>query len=148
MGLQERLEADVKEAMRAKDALRRDVLRMTLAEVKNRGIELVGKDLTEDDVLTVVQKAVKRREEAAEQYDAGGRPELAEKERAEAQILVGYLPKMLDADETRAAVEAIASELGLTEKKQMGQLMKAVKERHGATVDGKLASQAAGQVLS
>lgn len=148
MGLKDRLEADVKEAMRAKDALRRDVLRMTLAEVKNRGIELVGKDLSEDDVLVVVQKAVKRREEAAEQYDAGGRPELAEKERAEAEILVGYLPKMLDADETRAAVQAIAVELGLTEKKQMGQLMKAVKERHGATVDGKLASQAAGQVLN
>lgn len=148
MGLQEQLESDVKEAMRAKDALRRDVLRMTLAEVKNRGIELVGKELTENDVLAVVQKAVKRRDEAAEQYDAGGRPELAEKERAEAEVLVGYLPKMLDADETRAAVEAIASELGLTEKKQMGQLMKALKERHGATVDGKLASQAAGQVLS
>jgi len=148
VGLKDRLEADVKEAMRAKDALRRDVLRMTLAEVKNRGIELVGKDLSEDDVLVVVQKAVKRREEAAEQYDAGGRPELAEKERAEAEILVGYLPKMLDADETRAAVQAIAVELGLTEKKQMGQLMKAVKERHGATVDGKLASQAAGQVLN
>lgn len=148
MGLRERLEADVKDAMRAKDALRRDVLRMTLAEVKNRGIEKVGEDLTEDDVVGVVRKALKRREEAAAQYDDGGRPELAEKERAEAEILVGYLPKLLDEAETRAAVESIAAELGLTEKKQMGQLMKAVRERHGSQVDGKLASQAAGQVLS
>lgn len=147
MGLREQLEADVKDAMRAQDTLRRDVLRMTLAEVKNRGIEKVGQELTEDDVVGVVRKALKRREEAAAQYDDGGRPELAEKERAEAEILGGYLPTMLGEAETRAAVEAIAKELGLTEKKQMGQLMKAVKERHGDQVDGKLASRAAGQVL-
>jgi uncharacterized protein len=146
--LRERLDADVKDAMRAKDALRRDVLRMTLAEIKNRDIELVGKDLSEDDVLAVVQKAVKRREEAAALYDDGGRPELAAKERSEAEVLVGYLPQVMGADETRAAVTALAAELGLTEKKQMGQLMKAVKERFGAQMDGKLASQAAGSVLT
>lgn len=145
--LRERLDADVKDAMRAKDVLRRDVLRMTIAEIKNRDIELVGKELGEADVLAVVQKAVKRRDEAATLFDEGGRPELAAKERSEAEVLAGYLPKLMSEDETRAAVTALAAELGLTEKKQMGQLMKAVKERFGAQMDGKLASQTAGRVL-
>lgn len=146
MALWQTIEGDLKDAMRNKEELRRDVLRMVIAALKNRRIE-VGSDLSDDEQVAVVLKAVKSREESAVAYDQGGRPELAAKERAEIEILAPYLPKTLDEAETRAALEAIAKELGLAEKKQMGQLMKAVKERHGAAVDGKLASRLAGEIL-
>ncbi|MEZ5977521.1 MAG: GatB/YqeY domain-containing protein [Planctomycetota bacterium] len=147
MGLWQTIENDLKDAMRNKQELRREVLRMVIAAFKNRRIEL-GKDLTEADEIAVVQKAVKSREESAVAYTNGGREELAAKERAEIEVLAPYLPKQMDEAATRAAVEALAQELGLSEKKQMGQLMKAVTAKYAGQVDGKLASRIAGEVLS
>ena len=146
MSLQEQLEADMKTAMREKDTLRRDVLRMTVAELKRARIDQ-QKDLTADEELKVVQKAVKSREESAVEYDKAGRPETAEKERAEAEVLRAYLPRMLSEDELKAAVEAKRDELGLSSKQDMGQLIKAVMAEHGAAADGKLVSKLAAQAL-
>lgn len=146
MSLLERLEADMKTAMREKDTLRRDVLRMTVAELKRAAIDQ-QKTLTEDDEIKVIQKAVKSRFESATEYDKGGRPETAAKERAEAAVLEVYLPKQLSEDELRAAVEAKKAELGLSSKKDMGQLIKAVMAEHGASADGKLVSRLAGEAL-
>lgn len=147
MTLFERLNDDMKDAMRAGDALRRDVLRMAISAIKNRRIELIVKELEPAEELAVLAKAVKTREESVLAYVQGNRPDLADKERAEIAILEVYLPKKLSEDETRALIEALAKELGVSEKKQLGVLMKAINERHKAVVDGRLASKIAGEIL-
>ncbi len=134
--LADRLTADMKESMKARDTLRTSVLRMTLSEVKNARIEK-GADLTDDDVLQVVKRAVKKREEAAEAFGQGGRPELAQTEEKEAEILRAYLPQLLDAVALEAAVDAAIAASGATSVKQMGVVMKLVMAEHGARVDGK-----------
>lgn len=146
MSLFQRLQDDLKIAMRDKDELRRETLRMAIAAMKNRKIELMA-ELSDAEQLAVVQKAVKSRQEAAAEYEKAKRPDLAAKERAESEVLVGYLPKLLDAAATRAAVQAVIAELGLTEKKQLGQVMKAVMAKHPGMVDGKLVNQIAGELL-
>lgn len=132
--LQLRLEAGLAEARRARDRLRTTLLSMTLAEVRNRRID-AGRPLTDEDVTEVLVRARKRRHEAADQMEAGGRTELAAREREEAEILEAFLPKALD----EAAVRAMIRELldgGLREiGPLMGQLMPRLKGRF----DGKAA---------
>jgi uncharacterized protein len=146
MSLGDRIEEELKTAMRAKDVVARETLRMVIAGFKNRRIEL-GADLTDEERLAVLVKAVKSRHESASEYAKAGRPELAEKELAEVAVLEGYLPRQLGEAELRADLQAMIAELGLTSPKEMGQLMKAVKAKHGAAVDGKLASRLAGELL-
>lgn len=146
MSLLDQLSGDVKDAMRAKNILVRDTLRMVLAGVKNLRIEL-GREVTEEEVLGVLKRGVKTRKDSLEQYTAAGREDLAEKEAAELEVLAGYLPEALGEDATRELVTALIAELGLESKRDMGTLMKAVMARHGAAVDGKLVSRFAGQLL-
>lgn len=146
MSLGDRIDEDLKTAMRAKNEVARETLRMVIAGFKNRRIEL-GRDLTDDDRLAVVVKAVKSRQESAVEYTKADRAELAAKELAEVAVLEGYLPAQLSEDDLRADLAAMIGELGLEGPKQMGQLMKAVKAKHGAAVDGKLASRLAGELL-
>lgn len=147
MSLFQRLQDDLKSAMRDKDELRRETLRMAISAMKNRKIELMA-ELSDAEMTAVVQKAVKSRHEAAAEYDKAQRPELASKERAEAEILGQYLPKLLDEAATRAAVEGVIRELGLKDKKQLGQVMKAVLAKFPGQVDGKLVSKLAGDLLA
>ena len=147
MSLLERLEADLKSAMRGKLVLERDTLRMILAGVKNLRIEL-GREPEEADVLAVLKRGVKTRKDSLEQYRSAGREDLAAQEEAELEVLSAYLPKALGEDETRALVSALIAELGLTSKRDMGTLMKAVMAKHGAAVDGKLVSRFAGELLA
>jgi uncharacterized protein len=146
MSLWKQLEEDLKTAMRARKELERETLRMVIAGFKNRRIEL-GRDLKDSEQLEVLRLAVKTRKDSADQYAKAGRTELAEKESAEVRVLEGYLPAQLSEDEARPQVQAIAAELGLSDPKQMGQLMKAVMQRLGDRVDGKLAQRLAGDVL-
>lgn len=146
MSLLETLNADLKAAMLAKDTVTRDTLRMVLTLTKNLKIEL-GRELTDDDVLGALQRGVKTRRDSIEQYQAAGRDELAEVERTEIAVLERYLPTMLTDDETRALVAAKIAELGLSEKRELGQLMKAVLAEHKGTVDGKVVSRLAGELL-
>ncbi len=146
MSLLERLDADLKTAMRGKLVLERDTLRMILAGVKNLRIEL-GHEPTEDDVLGVLKRGVKTRKDSLEQYRKAGREDLAAQEEAELAVLATYLPKALGEDETRALVSTLIAELELTSKRDMGTLMKAVMAKHGAAVDGKLVSRFAGELL-
>lgn len=147
MTLLEKLSDELKAAMRERDEVRREALRMVLAAAKNRRIEL-GRELEDVDVVAVLRKAVKSRRDSAEQYRAAGRTELAEREEAEIAALEPWLPGQLDEAATRAAAEAIAAELGLASKKDMGRLMKELLSRHAGAVDGKQASRIAGEVLS
>lgn len=146
MSIQERIQDDLKAAMRAGEALRRDTLRMLIAAFKNRRIEL-GKDLSDADVLGVLTTAVKTRTDSAEQYAAAGRPELAEKERAEIDVIQAYLPRQLDESEVRAIVQAKITELGATSKQDLGKVMKAVMADHKGAVDGKLVQRLTGELL-
>lgn len=133
--------------MRAKDVVARECLRMIKTGLDAAELQK-GAALDESEELEVLVRAVKTRQESAAQYDEGGREDLASKERAEIVIVERYLPKALSEDEARQALAALVAELGLSEKKQMGQLMKAVMERYRGQIDGKLASRIAGTLLS
>ncbi len=134
--LKDRLKSDLTEARKARDKFRTLVLSTTLSELRNREIEL-GKDAEDSEVTSVITKAVKRRKEAAEQMRAGGREELAEKERKEAEVLSAYLPEGLSEEEVREIVREIlaagAGEIGPV----MGQLM----PRLGGRFDGREANR-------
>ncbi|HIG87068.1 MAG TPA: GatB/YqeY domain-containing protein [Planctomycetes bacterium] len=150
MGLKEQLEADLKEAMKAQEVVRRDTLRMTLAAMKNRAIELGGTAtvLDEDQCLAVVLNAVKTRKDSASQYDSAGREDLAATERAEIAVLQGYLPQALSEEETKAAVEAAIQTVGADSRAQMGQVIKTVMGAHKGSVDGKLVQRLCAELLS
>jgi uncharacterized protein len=145
--LRERIEADLKQAMRAKDDLARDTLRMALSDLKNKRIE-VGAELDQEIELSVLRRCVKTRQESVEQYAKAGREDLAEKERAEIRVLEGYLPRVLSEERTRELVQALIDELGVTSKKDVGALMKALMTRHRGEVDGKVAQRVAGEILA
>lgn len=147
MTLTEKLQDDLKTAMKSGETLTRDSLRMVLAAIKNKRIE-TGKDLEEGEELAVLQKEVKKRQDSAEQYTAASRPELAEIELAEIAVLKGYLPAALSEDEVASIVRETIASLGLTSKKDMGQVMKTVMAAHKGKVDGKLVQRFAGELLS
>jgi uncharacterized protein YqeY len=146
VSLQVRLQEDLKSAMRSGDTLTRDTLRMVMAAVKNRRIE-IGKELDDEAVLAVMASGVKSREDSATQYDAAKRQDLADKERAEIAVIQRYLPAKLDEAATRAVVEATIAELGLNSKKELGRLMKTVLAEHKQGIDGKLVQRLAAELL-
>jgi hypothetical protein len=143
---QERIQDELKEAMKARDAERTGTLRMLLAEIKNEKIRL-GRELAEEDFLGIVQKGVKQRQDSVEQYRAGGRVDLAEKEEREAKLLAGYLPEQLSEEEVRAAVEALVREQGLSGPKALGAVMGALVPRLKGRVDGKVLQRIARETL-
>lgn len=146
MTLEARISADLKEAMRAGDAVTRDTLRMVLAGLKNRRIEL-GRDLEEADVLGVLRKAVKTRADSAEQYQRAGRADLMERERAEIEVVRRYLPAELSEEDVRAVVERTIAEVGASSRADLGKVMKAVMAAHKGSVDGKLVQRLAADML-
>ncbi len=125
MGLKERLDQDLKTAMREKAQLRLDTIRMLKSAIKYREIELM-KPLDDAGIQGVIASEVKRRRDAIEQYKAGNRQDLADKEDAEIAILQAYLPQQLTADELRAKVEAAVQAVGAQGMKDMGKVMKAL----------------------
>jgi uncharacterized protein YqeY len=126
--LKNRLQADLNEARKARDKLRTLVLSTTLSEIRNREIEM-GAEVADDDVLSVIGSAVKKRKEASEQMRAGGRAELADRESREAEILSGYLPEGLSEAEVRTMVREIMEGGGRELGPVMGQLMPRIKGR-------------------
>lgn len=145
MTLTERITRDLTSAMKARDAARTSALRMAKAAVHNREIDKQAA-LDDAEVVKVLQGLVKQREDAAEQYDKGRRPELAEKERAEIGVLKGYLPADVTDEEVAAAVAKAVEETGAASPKDMGKVMKAALSAlaaSGKAVDGKRLSEAA-----
>jgi uncharacterized protein len=143
MTLQERIDSDLKDAMRAKDAVRLGVLRMLKSALKYSAIEKAGAESQLDDAeaAQVIRKQVKQRQDSIESFEKGGRPELAAKEKDERVILSAYLPQGLDADELARIVRETISELGATSRAQMGAVMKALQGRIAGRADGKTLSQ-------
>ena len=126
-GLKERLRGDLTAAMKARDEVRTRTLRMALTSVANE--EVAGKaarDLTDDEVLRIIAREAKRRREAAAAFDAAGRPDQAAAERAEDDVLSGYLPAQLSDAELAAIVAWVIAEAGASGPAAMGQVMKAV----------------------
>jgi hypothetical protein len=142
MTLSEKIDNDLKEAMRAKEATRLSVLRMLKSAVKNAAIEKGGADarLDDGDATQVIRKQVKQRQDSIESFEKGGRPELAAKEKEELSILQSYLPKAMSEAELAQAVRETIAEVGATSKAQMGVVMKAVQAKVGGRADGKTLS--------
>lgn len=125
-------------AMKAGEKDRLAAVRLILAKLKDRDIELrTAAAVPEDDVLVVevLQKMVKQRRESIAMYVQGGRQELADREQAEVEVIEGFLPKQLSDEETRAAIDAIKAEVGAASVKDMGRVMAVLKERHGSVID-------------
>lgn len=135
----DRIKKDRDEALKRRDRTTVRVLRMLLSELHNQEIA-TGGELEEDEVVRVLRKAVKQRQEAAEQYEAGGRPDRAEEERAEVRIIEDYLPDLMDHAELEAAVDEVIADVGATSMSDMGTVMGELMERQGPRVDGKTAS--------
>lgn len=137
--LKTRLESDMKTALKSRDELVLNTLRMVLTAVRTE--EVSGKqerDLSDAEVLKVVAKQAKQREEAAEAFDAAGRTESAARERAEEEVLGRYLPKALSEAELIAIIDDVFAAEGFSEPRQMGQAMKAVQAKVAGRADGKV----------
>ncbi len=138
MTLKDQIRADLSAAMKARDEVRTATLRMAIAAIGKA--EVAGDEaiqLADDAVLTLLATEIKKRNEAAEMYAQGGRDELATKERAEAEVLAGYLPAAMSDDELAAIVADEVAKVDVTNAgKAMGQVIKAVRDRVGQSADG------------
>ena len=144
-----RLDSDIKDAMRARAADRLGVLRMLKSALKAHAIDkgLADDAIDEPTALAIVRKEVKKRQDSIEAFEKGGRADLAEKEKAEAEVLAVYLPQPLSAEEVEALVKNVIAEVGATSKAQMGAVMKAATERAAGRTDGRALSAAVGKLL-
>ncbi len=138
--LRAELEGALKSAMKARDdKVRVSTLRLIMAAIKDRDIAARSEDrcdgVSDDEILAILTKMVKQREESAATYDKGGRPELAEQERAEIEVIRGFMPKQMSEEETEAAVKAVIADLDAKGLKDMGRGMAALKERHAGAMD-------------
>lgn len=140
--LKERIDADLKDAMRSKDELGTSVLRMLKSAVKYKEVEPGGHALEDAGVLAVIQTLIKQRRDSVEQFRAGGRPELADKEEREITKLQSYLPAQMSADELRAEVRAAIAQVGAKGPKDMGAVMKALMPKVQGRAEGKAVSEA------
>lgn len=130
-------------AMKAGEKDRLAAVRLILAKLKDRDIELrTASNVPEDDVIVVevLQKMAKQRRESIDMFKSGGRDELAAKEQAELDVIDSFLPQQLSEDETKAVIEGIKGEVGAASVKDMGKVMAVLKERHGSVIDMSKAS--------
>lgn len=142
--LSQQITEDMKTAMREKNTLALGTIRMLKSAIKNAAIEKGGADaeLTDPEVVAVIRREVKKRQDSIEQYTTGGRMELVEQETAEMAVLNGYLPEPLSAEKLEEIIDAAIAEVGATSRKEMGQVMKLVQDRTEGRADGKTLSQA------
>jgi hypothetical protein len=147
MALREKLDEDLKSAMRAKDSLRMNTVRGLKSAIKYREIELM-KPLDDAGILGVVSTEIKRRRDSVEQYRAGNRPDLADKEEAEIKILQEFLPQQLSPAEVEAKVAEAITRVGAQGPKDMGAVMKALLPEVQGRADGKVVSELVKQRLA
>jgi uncharacterized protein YqeY len=141
MSLKERIINDLTASMKSRDAARTSTLRMVKASVMNREIEKGG-ELSEEEMTRALQSLVKQRRDSVEQYEQGGRAELADKERAEIIIIESYLPQAASREEIEEAVAQAIQETGATGMREMGAVMKAAQSRlAGRNADGRTVSE-------
>ena len=147
MSLKQRITDDMKAAMRAKEAERLNTIRMLLAAMKQKEVD-ERIELDDTLIVAIVDKLIKQRKDAAQQFEGGGRQDLADKETAEMAVLQGYLPQRMSAEETAVAVQAIVIELGAKGQGDMGKVMGAVKQRLAGQADMGVVSAAVKAALA
>lgn len=150
MLIQDQIDNDIKDAMRAKAAEKLSVLRLLKSALKNASIEKGGAEAKLDDPesMAVIRKQVKQRQDSVEGFEKGGRPELAAKEKAEMEMLNTYLPKAMSESDLDGLVADSIAETGATGKAQMGAVMKVATAKAAGRVDGKTLSQAVQKALT
>ena len=147
MNLKEKIKADIKEAMRAKDTAKRNTLRNLSAAIKQIEVD-ERKELSNSEVEAILTKYAKQREDALAQFKEAGREDLVAKEKAELAIVKSYLPEPLSDEELKALVEEIVKEVGATSMKDMGKIMVAVKAKAGSRADGSKVNKIVKEILS
>ena len=152
MGLREQINDSLKEAMKAKDQKRVGTLRLVNAALKDRDIaartETSRELLGDDEILSLLAKMIKQREDSIAAYEAGKRPELADAERAEIAVIREFMPKQMSADDAKAAIAKVIADLGATSIKDMGKVMATLKERFAGQMDFSKASGAVKDALN
>ncbi|MBO9196407.1 GatB/YqeY domain-containing protein [Rhizobium sp. 16-449-1b] len=149
--LRDQLAAALKDAMKSKNAERLSTVRLIQAAIKDRDIANRGagkEEASDDEILQILAKMVKQRDESAKIYDENSRPELAAKERAEIKVVQDFMPKQLSDSDVRANIAAIIAETGATGPKDMGKVMAVLKERYAGQMDFSKASGAVKELLN
>ncbi len=136
----EKLKKSMQKALKEKDKTTLSTLRLLLAEVHNEELRL-RRELSEEEIWTLIQRGIKRRKESIEQFNKGGRQDLVEKEESEVAVLKKYLPTPLSEEELEKIVADIIAELDVKEKKEMGKVMREVMERYKGRVEGSVAQR-------
>lgn len=136
MSLKEQLKNDLKDAMKAKDLVKRDSIRAINTMIKQIEVD-ERKELTNEDILKLIQKGIKQREEAAEQYKAASREDLVEKEMQQVEVFKEYLPKQLSDEELEAGMKEIIEQVGAQSMKDMGKVMGVATKKFAGIADGK-----------
>ncbi|EKE20658.1 MAG: hypothetical protein ACD_7C00509G0015 [uncultured bacterium] len=141
--INEKIKADLKEAMKSGNTEKRDVLRMVDSMIKNVEIEKGKREtgLSDEEIMEVMMRAVKQRKDSASQFIAGGRPELAEKEQREIDIVATYLPEQLSKEEITKVVREVIAELGAVSKNDMGKVMGQIMGKLKGKADGTLVKE-------
>jgi uncharacterized protein YqeY len=144
--LTEKVRADMTAAMKAQEKEKLSTIRMLQSALKNEQINS-GHELTDEEAMSVIRKAVKQRQDSIEQYTKGGRPELAAKEQSEIDVLKSYLPAELSDEEVEAGVREIIASTGAASKKDLGKVMKEASARYKGRVDGKKIQELVSRLL-
>ena len=143
----EEIDKAYKEALLQKDELKKSAIRLIKAAIKNKEVSVRPKELTEEHVIEALKSLAKQRRESIEEYEAAGRSDLAEKEKAELEIIMGFLPPQLSEEEIEKKVSEAIERLGLSGPKDFGKLMKEVMGELKGRADGKLVSEIARKKL-
>ena len=147
MSLKEQLKTDMKEAMKAKDTLTRDTIRLIMSAIKQVEVD-ERREVGEDELLKIIQKGIKQREDAINFAKEGGRDDLVEQNQKEIDILVKYLPKQLSDDELKEVVVTIVEKVGASSMKDMGKVMGVATKELAGKADGKRINQIVKEILS
>jgi uncharacterized protein len=142
----EKLREQLKNSMKQRDELRTSVLRMLISDFKYAQIEKRA-PLSEADSQQVIQRAIKKRKESIELYEKAGREDLASRERSEVKILEEFAPAQMDESAAREKIEEVIQELGATDRKDMGRVIKEVLSRYRGQIDGKIAQKIVSEIL-
>jgi hypothetical protein len=147
MSLQQRVNDELKSSMLARQAVRTGTLRMLKAALGYAQIEKKTETLSDSDVMALIQREAKKRRDSIEEFEKGGRAEMAANEKAELEVLTEFLPKALSAEELESLVHAVIAEVGATSKKDMGAVMKAAQAKVDGRADGKSVSALVSRLL-
>ena len=147
MSLKEKINQDLKEAMKAKDTKKRDALRLLTSAFKQIEVD-ERKELSDEDIIKIIQKQVKQRKDSIFQYLEASREDLAQKEQDEISYYEVYLPKQLSDEELKTAIKEIISEVGATSMKDIGKVMGSATKKLAGLADGKRINQVAKELLS